>query len=522
MSNDVSAAVNPARVGAAHQMATRVVFFLAGCCVSVWAPLIPFAKNRLQVSDGRLGLLLLCGGIGSVVAMPLAGALAGRYGCRRMIMISGALACCMLPLLAVAGNVPQLAAVLLLFGATCGALDTTMNIHAVLVERESGRAMMSGFHGLWSVGGIAGAGSISVMISAGATPFTASVIVAATLLLVLGSTYSSLLPIGSESKGPSFAWPHGRVVLLGCFCFVLFLAEGSVLDWSAVFQTTVRGVTAAHAGFAYVAFSAAMTICRLIGDPIVHAVGSARVVLFGCLLAATVIFTSQAHPFRAIADNGYCEFRSRWRGRIKCGARHVFRCGSSDVDAHKSGDPRDDDDGLWWEPGRAGIGWFSGESIRPVDGAGADRGDACGWSQLDLRGSIFRKCGHRQSAGKAHYFFLHPIHPTAKQEVCGYDSAMPSNISRNRREKAFNEGRRSAESPTARNPYENAKLRQLWDGGRAKQLAGELKTPIPALDHGKTRARAANQSSPAPRSPGFSASNVRRNPPGRERRPRPR
>jgi MFS family permease len=180
-----------------------------------------------------------------------------------------------------------------------------MNIHAVLVERESGRAMMSGFHGLWSVGGIAGAGSISVMISAGATPFTASLIVAATLLLVLGATYNSLLPTSSDSKGPAFAWPHGRVLLLGCFCFVLFLAEGSVLDWSAVFLTTVRGVTVAHAGFAYVAFSAAMTICRLIGDPIVHAVGSARVVLFGCLLAAAGFLLAILVPSPAMVIVGF-------------------------------------------------------------------------------------------------------------------------------------------------------------------------------------------------------------------------
>ena len=297
--------LNPSRVGTAHQMATRIVFFLSGCCVSAWAPLIPFAKNRLQLDDGRLGLLLLCCGIGSVIMMPLAGVLAGRYGCRRMITILGALACCMLPLLVIAKNVPQLAVVLFVFGAACGALDTTMNIHAVLVERESGRAMMSGFHGLWSVGGIVGAGSISMMISAGAMPLTASIIVAVTLLILLGAAYKSLLPIGNDSNGPAFAWPHGQVLLLGCFCFVLFLAEGSVLDWSGVFLTSVRRVATAHAGFAYVAFSTAMTVCRLIGDSIVRAVGSARVVLFGSLLAAAGFLLAVLVPSTAIVILGF-------------------------------------------------------------------------------------------------------------------------------------------------------------------------------------------------------------------------
>ena len=131
-------------------------------------------------------------------------------------------------------------------------------------------------------------------------PLTASIIVAVTLLIVLGTAYKSLLPIGSDSNGPAFAWPHGQVLLLGCFCFVLFLAEGSVLDWSGVFLTSVRRVATAHAGFAYVAFSTAMTVCRLIGDSIVRAVGSARVVLFGSLLAAAGFLLAILVPSTAI------------------------------------------------------------------------------------------------------------------------------------------------------------------------------------------------------------------------------
>lgn len=66
---------------------------------------------------------------------------------------------------------------------------------------------------------------------------------------------------------------------------------------------------------------------------------------------------------------------------------------------------------------------------------------------------------------------------------------MPSSISKARLNKAFNEGRRSATLPSAVNPYDNPKLRQLWENGRAKQQAGELKTPMPPLAQGKTRAR---------------------------------
>ena len=66
---------------------------------------------------------------------------------------------------------------------------------------------------------------------------------------------------------------------------------------------------------------------------------------------------------------------------------------------------------------------------------------------------------------------------------------MPSSISRSRRQNAFNEGRRAAKETLARNPYQNPKLQALWEQGRAQEAAGQIKTPIPALDHGQTRAR---------------------------------
>ena len=73
---------------------------------------------------------------------------------------------------------------------------------------------------------------------------------------------------------------------------------------------------------------------------------------------------------------------------------------------------------------------------------------------------------------------------------------MPSNISPTRLTKAFDEGRRAAFDKLSTNPYQNPKLRQLWEKGRAQQLAGRLNTPIPPLAHGKTRARTPMKGSP--------------------------
>ncbi len=272
--------------GRREQAATRAVFLVAGLAVASWAPLVPLARARIGLDDAQLGGLLLCVGFGSLLAMPVAGGLAGRFGCRRIIAVSGVAVCAALPVMAAATTVPLLAAGLLAFGASLGTLDVVMNIQAVIVEKASGRAMMSGFHGLYSVGGIAGAGAVTGLLSAGLSPVRAVLAVVAACVLLLCWSGQGLLPYGSEETTPAFALPRGRVLLLGALCFVMYLAEGSVLDWSGVLLNTVRGLANRWAGVGYVAFSITMTAGRLWGDAVVRALGPRRVLLGGGLCAA--------------------------------------------------------------------------------------------------------------------------------------------------------------------------------------------------------------------------------------------
>jgi predicted MFS family arabinose efflux permease len=272
--------------GRAEQISTRIAFFIAGVGVAAWAPLVPFAKTRASLDEGTLGLLLLCLGVGSILAMPASGALVARFGCRRLLIASSILMCLTLPLLAVISNQALLGMTLLLFGAGLGTLDCVVNIQAVIVERASGRTMMSGFHGLFSVGGIAGSGGVSVLLSAGASPLMAVLGVVALIVALLVYAAPSFLSNGGEGDGPTFAIPRGVVLFIGILCFIVFLTEGAMLDWSAVFLTSMRGVDPSQAGLGYTAFATTMTIGRLTGDKIVQRLGHARIILLGGLLAA--------------------------------------------------------------------------------------------------------------------------------------------------------------------------------------------------------------------------------------------
>ena len=273
--------------GARERASTRYAFLVAGLGCAVWAPLVPFAKERILLGDAALGLLLLCIGGGSVIAMPLAGLLTSRYGCRMAILASGFLLCACLPALVLASSIPTLAIALLVFGAAMGTIDVSMNIQAVIVERAAGRPIMSGFHALFSAGGILGAAGMSAFLSLGLSPLSATIGMAVCMACLLIAAAKSLLPYGEEGGAPSLTWPRGPVFLLGGLCFICFMAEGSILDWSALFLTNLRDMPPEQAGLGYAAFSATMTAGRFAGDRIVATLGGRRVLTLGGICAAS-------------------------------------------------------------------------------------------------------------------------------------------------------------------------------------------------------------------------------------------
>ncbi len=293
--------------GLAQQISTRVVFFIAGFSVGVWAPIIPYVKSRASLNEAQLGFLLLCLGVGSILTMPVTGMLASRLGCRAVISVSALLLALCLPLLATFSSVPLLAITLFVFGAALGTADVTVNIQATIVEKASGRAMMSGFHGLYSVGGLIGSSALSGLLWLGLSPLVSILFASAIIAMLIVRFSRDLLPYGSasESHEPLFAFPRGKVILIGLLCFIVFLAEGSMLDWSALFLTTLRAVPSAQAGLGYAAFAVAMTVGRLFGDRIVEALGGKTILIAGGLCAAAGLGLVILVPITAVALLGF-------------------------------------------------------------------------------------------------------------------------------------------------------------------------------------------------------------------------
>lgn len=292
----------------AARRATRLIFLVSGIGMSAWAPMVPYAKARLGLDDAQLGLALLAFGGGSMLSMPFVGWLAHKLGNRTVIVVSGLLMCAALPALAMVSSITALVAALFYFGVMLGAVDVAMNAHAVDVERLDGGRLMSGFHGLFSLGGITGAAVMSGLLAAGVPlAFAASAIAAllvATVIWLRGDLLDDA-PSASESTKAPLGMPHALAWLLGLLCFVSFLAEGAMLDWSAVFLRDFRGVAPASAGFGYAFFSVAMALGRLTGDRFVGRYGPDWAVRIGAALAAAGFLLVSGVPGAAASLAGF-------------------------------------------------------------------------------------------------------------------------------------------------------------------------------------------------------------------------
>ncbi|GAB2586650.1 MFS transporter [Streptomyces capparidis] len=286
----------------AARIAVAAVFTVHGCVSGNFVTRIPWLRDHLDLSPGTLGLALSFPAIGASLAMPLAGRVVHRVGGRAAVRWLIAAYAAVLALPALAPGLPALCAALLLFGATAGMADVAMNGQAVDVERRLGRSVMSGMHGMWSVGALLGS-SVGVLTAHTGTDARGHLAVAAAVLAATGLWASTRLldvrPAPDEEAPPRFALPPRSALAIGAVGMCAIFAEGASMDWSGVYLKDVTGASPSVAAASYTAFACTMAAARLVGDAVVRRHGPVRTVRVSGALAAAggllvVVATSPA------------------------------------------------------------------------------------------------------------------------------------------------------------------------------------------------------------------------------------
>jgi MFS family permease len=322
-----AAPVAPTAVRAATR-ATYTAFIGSGFAFASWAARIPQVRDRLHLDPGRLGLVLLAVAAGSLLALPLSGAVVTRFGSARTV---GAMAVLLGVGLATAafGSLVGVAPVvigLFLLGFGNGAWDVAMNVQGTVVERHLCRSIMSRFHAGFSVGTVAGAllGTAMVALHVPVAAHLAAVALVVTVVVAWqarrfvpdhGDTESVTpepatpeLDTGRPAGAPSrfralTAWREPRTLLVGVFVLAFAFAEGVGNDWISVAAIDGHHVPAALGTLTFAGFLTAMTVGRWFGPALLDRYGRVPVVRILALIGITgvALFVFAPSPAPAFA-----------------------------------------------------------------------------------------------------------------------------------------------------------------------------------------------------------------------------
>jgi MFS family permease len=303
------------KLGKAH-VSIGATFVVHAFVSGSWAPRVPTIKANLDLDESELGIALMGLAIGLLLGTRIAGRPVDRWGTRLPIRLGLPVLCLALVGPALARSVTELTGAFVVLGFASGVLDVAMNANAIAVERACRRPIMSGLHGVWSVGLLAGSavGSGAAALGAGALlHFTAVAAALFTLTFVATLGLLSTAPEDSARSDVHRALSREALwsapaLLLGMIAFSSFADEGSAADWSAVYMHGTIGTSIGFAGIAFVAFSVGMIAARFATDSLSARFGPTLLVRGGGFLAAGGLIVTLVADDPATAVTGYLLF----------------------------------------------------------------------------------------------------------------------------------------------------------------------------------------------------------------------
>jgi len=290
--------------------ATMAVFFIAGLLYASWGVHVPTVRDKFTLSPGMLSFALLAVAGGSIFAMLTTGSWIARAGTRAACLAGGITmtVCCALILLA-----PYywlLLIVLAVFGFGMATLDVAMNAEASAVEQALARPIMSSLHGMFSIGGMAGAAAGGALLAHGMSPAMHLALASVASLVVLLVSMPAVLPHvphhDTHAKASSSnRWRSSALWALGGLALIALIAEGAMYDWATVYMRDVVLATPAVSSAAYAAFTGGMAAGRFAGDFVRARFGAPQLVFGSAALAFVGMIAALVLPDTIVTMTGF-------------------------------------------------------------------------------------------------------------------------------------------------------------------------------------------------------------------------
>lgn len=278
--------LSPRRLATAA-WALRLQFFVTGALFATWGVHVPTVKAHYGLGEQSLAIAMLASGVGALLALTQAGRVIARFGPRGVAAVTGVLCATGVSLLIVPNVYVGLVLLLMLFGATGSLFDVAINAEATEIEHRAGRPLMSGFHAMFSLGGMVGAGSGSLLPWLGWSAQTHLwVACGAGIAIILGASVAMLEMRAEPGDKQPMSLPRGVLALIGTLAALGLIAEGAMYDWSVLFMKQERASDASVSALGYASFSLAMALGRFGGDWVRARVAPVPLTVASGLLAA--------------------------------------------------------------------------------------------------------------------------------------------------------------------------------------------------------------------------------------------
>lgn len=272
-----------------NRWATRTQFFCSGFIFATWGVHVPTIKTHYGLDEAQLGFAMLAAGFGALLGITRASRWIGRHGARRVAGGAGTVYALLIALLILMPGYLALLGLLAAFGLVTSVFDVAINTDAAQLEAREGAHLMSGMHGMFSLGGMVGAVSSGAALATGLGVQTHLLAVAAAMALAIAGSSTRMLPQPASVAADAdtgFRLPRGALVVMGVLAALGLIAEGAIYDWSVLYLNQELGAPQQQAALAYASFSAAMAAARFGGDALRARFAPAQLLRASALLAA--------------------------------------------------------------------------------------------------------------------------------------------------------------------------------------------------------------------------------------------
>lgn len=288
------------RVSPFIRIALLLQFAFLGMMMSSWMSRMPSVRESLDVTAMQLGVLLISGGIGSLVGALTVGTLVARFGSRAVLLVG--IVGNVIGFGFLAGSMFLASSELFLLGMAMNGVsgafvNVAININAAAFERAWGRTVLPQFHAAFSIGAALGAFLASLFsaagISAGVQVIIVTVVLTTTRLVLWRASTQPMQEAASVSRARHrgalrsalSAWVEPRTLMLGLVLLAGSLSEGTATTWLSLSVVDGYAQPEAIGAAVYASFLAAMTLFRIGGVVLIDHFGRVLVLRFSGAVA---------------------------------------------------------------------------------------------------------------------------------------------------------------------------------------------------------------------------------------------